>query len=367
MANVLVQESSLQAIASAIREKTGSYGAYKPREMAPAIRNLPGGATLQSLSVTENGTYTPESGVDGFSSVNVAVPGNFEASDEGKVVHNGALMPQTSLTVTANGTYDTTTKNRVVVNTIGDSGLPSGLLIGTTAPTPSIGSDGDTYWQYETLEASAASNGSCIVYGDHQIAYSWAMEIQFLLKAASANYERIACSAWSPGAGTGYFAIGFSNRENGALMAYWSTDNDSAVQSYISQNLTKQDFLSHPHTIRLDAGRVYEDGVLVHTFSGAPGSSTLGNYFDLFATKNAGSYEYSAQHAAIIYCKIWDDNGTLVQHFLPYNDNGTTKVRDDVTGTVYAPTGAALVYNKAHKHVNSEWKKTSTGWTRLPY
>lgn len=116
MSNVLVQESSLQAIASAIRNKTGGNDTYKPGEMATAIRNLPGGATLQSLSVTENGTYTPSSGVDGYSSVNVAVPGGFSASDEGKVVQNGALIPQTSLSVSENGTYDTTEKNSVVVN-----------------------------------------------------------------------------------------------------------------------------------------------------------------------------------------------------------------------------------------------------------
>lgn len=116
MSNVLVQESSLQAIASAIRNKTGGNDTYKPGEMATAIRNLPGGATLQSLSVTENGTYTPESGVDGYNSVTVAVPGGFSASDEGKVVQNGALIPQTSLSVSENGTYDTTEKNSVVVN-----------------------------------------------------------------------------------------------------------------------------------------------------------------------------------------------------------------------------------------------------------
>ena len=41
MANVLVEETSLSNIASAIREKSGGSATYKPGEMAAAISNLP--------------------------------------------------------------------------------------------------------------------------------------------------------------------------------------------------------------------------------------------------------------------------------------------------------------------------------------
>lgn len=45
MANVLVEETSLSNIASAIREKNGGSATYKPGEMAAAISNLPTGGS----------------------------------------------------------------------------------------------------------------------------------------------------------------------------------------------------------------------------------------------------------------------------------------------------------------------------------
>ena len=45
MANVLVEETSLSNIASAIREKSGGSATYKPGEMAAAISNLPTGGS----------------------------------------------------------------------------------------------------------------------------------------------------------------------------------------------------------------------------------------------------------------------------------------------------------------------------------
>lgn len=69
----------------------------------------------QSLSVTENGTYTAPAG-KAYSPVVVDVPNTYAQSDEGKVVSSGALVSQTTRNVTTNGTYDTTTNNSVVVD-----------------------------------------------------------------------------------------------------------------------------------------------------------------------------------------------------------------------------------------------------------
>lgn len=55
MANVLVEETSLSNIASAIRVKNGSTAVYKPGEMAAAITNLPTGGGSGSSSDNEDG------------------------------------------------------------------------------------------------------------------------------------------------------------------------------------------------------------------------------------------------------------------------------------------------------------------------
>ena len=74
-----------------------------------------GGAEVEPLSVTENGTYTADAG-KAYSPVTVAVPNSYLQSDEGKVVYNSKLVPQTPHTmVTSNGTIDTTINNSVEV------------------------------------------------------------------------------------------------------------------------------------------------------------------------------------------------------------------------------------------------------------
>lgn len=71
--------------------------------------------TVESLSVSENDTYTAPEG-KAYSPITVAVPNTYAAGDEGKVVSNGALVAQTSTEITENDTYDTTLINSVTVN-----------------------------------------------------------------------------------------------------------------------------------------------------------------------------------------------------------------------------------------------------------
>ena len=63
-------------------------------------------------SIVQNGQYD----IAEKAAVDVQVPNTYTAEDEGKVVSSGALVSQTSRTVSDNGTYDTTLNNEVVVN-----------------------------------------------------------------------------------------------------------------------------------------------------------------------------------------------------------------------------------------------------------
>ena len=75
-----------------------------------------GEISTQSLNVSANGTYRAPTG-KAYTPVNVNVPNSYSASDEGKVVSNGALVSQTAhAEVTQNGTIDTTLNNSVTVN-----------------------------------------------------------------------------------------------------------------------------------------------------------------------------------------------------------------------------------------------------------
>ena len=146
MSKVLVTESNLESIATAIRTKKGVQTTYKPSQMAAAIESIET-PNLEPLTANANGTYTPSSGKNGFSGATVNVPNSYNQSDEGKVVSGGALVAQTARAseITSNGTYDTTENNSVTVNVSG--GGSSGVYVGTDAPSANIGTNGDYYYK----------------------------------------------------------------------------------------------------------------------------------------------------------------------------------------------------------------------------
>lgn len=93
---------------------------------------------LEPLSVTANGDYTPEAGVDGFSSVHVAVSGG----------GGGTIEP---LNVTQNGTYNPPSGvdgYAPVTVAVPSSGGEGPIYYGTSAPTSALGNDEDLYIQY---------------------------------------------------------------------------------------------------------------------------------------------------------------------------------------------------------------------------
>ena len=92
MSQVRVNESSMQNIADAIRDKNHEVTKYKPSEMPAAISRIKTNEPVfDKLTVTENGKYTPPAQIDGYNEVDVNVQPNL-----------------TSINITANGQYTPT-------------------------------------------------------------------------------------------------------------------------------------------------------------------------------------------------------------------------------------------------------------------
>lgn len=75
MANVLINEDSMTAIANAIRAKNGTQNTYKPNQMAEAISEISGGGVTptgtKEISITQNGTTTED--VTNYASAQITV------------------------------------------------------------------------------------------------------------------------------------------------------------------------------------------------------------------------------------------------------------------------------------------------------
>ena len=106
MANYVVSDTSLGSVADAIRTKGGTSAPLTyPQGFIDAIDDIQtgGSAVIQSLSVTENGTYTAPAGVDGYSpvTVNVSGGGDTPIPDDGKTriwIHIADGTPDNRLT-----------------------------------------------------------------------------------------------------------------------------------------------------------------------------------------------------------------------------------------------------------------------------
>ena len=177
MAQVVVTEEYLSDIAQALRVKLGTNETFKPSQMGNGVRRLPTAPRLITKNITANGTYNASGdNADGYSSVIANVPNTYAASDEGKVVDNGALVAQTSKNINANGTHDTTKNNSVVVSvpnsySSGDEGkvVNNGALVAQTSQNITQNGTYDTTLKNEIVVNVSGGGGGNIPIIDEAV------------------------------------------------------------------------------------------------------------------------------------------------------------------------------------------------------
>ena len=127
MAKVLVTDTHLTDIASAIRNKNGTSDTYKPSEMANAIESIETGggeAVLQEKKIaptTSSQIITPDEDYDGLSKVTIeAVTNEIDNNITSSNIKSGVsilgiegtleegITPSGELEITENGSYDVT-------------------------------------------------------------------------------------------------------------------------------------------------------------------------------------------------------------------------------------------------------------------
>lgn len=125
----------------------------------------------KNISITANGQTTEDVTAYASAQITANVPNTYAAGDEGKVVDNGALVSQTSDSVTQNGTYDTTLISSLTVNVSGsvpavkssfcveDFVMPSGKFVCGNNMFPNlIASGGYLHLIYTLQENTNTSN-----------------------------------------------------------------------------------------------------------------------------------------------------------------------------------------------------------------
>lgn len=199
--------------------------------------------TLITKSITSNGTYNAiNDNADGYSSVDVNVPNTYTALDEGCVVDNGALVPQSSTSINTNGTYDTTLNNSVTVAvpnsyTQSDEGkvVSNGALVSQTS---------DTYTANGTYDTTLIDSVTVNVAGSTAVADVFALKVGAGPATYGARTTAVLC-VYKPLGASSYSSyvtgtVHTANRAGGCITSINLTGfNGTHLSDYFSNNISK--------------------------------------------------------------------------------------------------------------------------------
>lgn len=271
---------------------------------------------LISKFINRNGTYrAADDGAEGYSMVVVDVSPELTPADEGKVVENGALVAQTSLTVTQNGTYNTTKNNVVVVNVSGGGGddpfvltdyiessgtqfINTGYSVKDNSVFEVLATPATTQQVYSAIFGTRASNGD--------------------------TPQTLSCVLWCTWGGSstpcyvnwGSNAIKITSADKGNKTLYRMTKLKCTV---------------------LDGNSI--DDVIGFAPINSTYSATTAPLFLFTLGVNGIDYGTVCHCSMKLYrVRIWEGN-TLVMELLPYVDNGEACMRDTISGNLYKNIG----------------------------
>lgn len=315
MTDYIVNGSDLTNIANKIRAKgQTSAPIVFPSGFTDAIDELPDEPVLEELSVTNNGTYIPENGADGFS--------------------------------------------RVIVDVQGSGGSSDAPYSGTTPPAADLGINGDMYIQVFT-GGSVTSDGSCYIDSGIIPNALYCVEIEAALTSAVSGYDTLfGCRNGQ----NSRFTARFGSSATDLLSVHKSSTPSASYSSYLSTTISKNSMLNTYYKLRLkDAW--YENDLVQTTFKTSDVNTFPYGIF-VFANNDAGSPSDFA-HAKVKYFKAYDDTGELVCYLVGTQDgSGIACMYDLVTGTMKYNAGTGeFTYNSNEGHTAAiYWKKVGQNW-----
>lgn len=277
---------------------------------------------LISKFITRNGTYiAANDGADGYSTVTVDVTPEFTAADEGKVVENGALVAQTSLTVTENGTYNTTKNNEVVVNVSGGEdenpfSIYKNYIEASGSQYINTGyavRNGDWFELIANIPNSGQVSYAC-VFGARQSTTS--KQVYLLTRLTDAYVLN------------GQYASSTSNKFV-AQTVYVSGGNNTANNAR-----TVADTFNKKIRIVLDSAHFEvsdSSGYLWFSPISAPGDIETSIPLCVFAMNTNGTKELKLKGKLYLF-RVYGSDGVMKHEYVPSQPNGIACLRDTVSG-----------------------------------